>query len=78
MRRKEDRPLQKVTLNLFDGDYAALQSLYPRPGAGKIIRELVRRHLRDSEAINRPVTELPIDLDELDPSDNLVMQVNDM
>jgi hypothetical protein len=67
MRRKEDRPLQKVTLNLFDGDYNQMQSLYPRAGAGKIIRELVRRHLRDNESRhNRPTSDLAIDLDVLE------------
>lgn len=70
MRRKEDRPLQKVTLNLFAGDYAALQNLYRRPGAGKIIRELVRRHLRDSEALARQPTDLQIDLSQLEDDDD--------
>jgi ribonuclease PH len=67
MRRKEDRPLQKVTLNLFAGDYNQMQALYPRAGAGKIIRELVRRHLRDNESRhNRPASDLAIDLDVLE------------
>lgn len=45
-RRRESDELQKHTLNLFKGDYAELQGLYPESGAGKIIRILVRNHLR--------------------------------
>jgi len=73
MLRKEDHPLQKVTLNLFEGDFARLQVIYPRPGAAKIIRDLVRRHLRaHEEHINRrenrreaTVRDLPIDIQDL-------------
>ena len=42
--------LQKVTLNLFAGDFAKLQDLYPVAGAGKIVRNLVRQHLKGIEA----------------------------
>lgn len=46
MRRIEDFPLQKVTLNLFEGEFARLQSLYPNLGAGRVVRDLVHSHLR--------------------------------
>jgi len=43
VRRREDLPLQKVTLNLYEGDMTFLQDLYPRIGAGRAIRRLVRQ-----------------------------------
>jgi hypothetical protein len=49
MRRKSDVPLQKVTLNLFEGDFSRLQDLHPTLGAGAVIRLIVRRHL---DAVN--------------------------
>jgi hypothetical protein len=72
MRRKEDRPLQKVTLNLFADDYSKLQALYPRARAAKIIRELIRRHVRDHESQkDRAASDLAIDLDELTEDEGL-------
>jgi len=47
MKRREDFPLMKVTLNLYDGDFQKLQALYPRIGASKVIRVLVHSHLKD-------------------------------
>lgn len=49
MRRKEDIPLQKVTLNLYEGDFDFLRGLYSRIGAGKIIRKLVRKYRTEIE-----------------------------
>lgn len=50
MRRREDREISKHTLNLYAGDYAKLQALYStRVGAGKIIRDIVRAHIRKVE-----------------------------
>jgi hypothetical protein len=46
MRRKEDYPLQKVTLNLRDGDFEYLRDLHGKVGAGKIIRNLVIKHIK--------------------------------
>jgi hypothetical protein len=46
MRRKADYPLEKVTLNLRDGDFERLQILHGRIGAGKVIRQLVISHLK--------------------------------
>lgn len=48
--RREDQEISKHTLNLYRGDYAKLQSLYSsRIGAAKIIRDIVRAHLRKIE-----------------------------
>lgn len=50
MRRREDRAISKHTLNLYHGDYAKLQTLYSsRVGAAKIIRDIVRAHIRSIE-----------------------------
>lgn len=50
MRRKEDHPLKKHTLNLYEGDFDRLIMLYDRLGAGKVVRTLVRAHLRKIDA----------------------------
>ena len=49
MRRKEAYPLEKVTLNLREGDFGRLQVLHGRLGAGKVIRELVIGHIKRVE-----------------------------
>lgn len=50
MRRREDRPITKHTLNLYSGDYAKLQALYSsRVGAAKIIRDVIHAHIRKIE-----------------------------
>jgi hypothetical protein len=69
MRRREDRAISKHTLNLYAGDYAKLQALYPtRVGAAKIIRDIIHAHLRKIEedaAQKIPlVDDLDVDLDE--------------
>jgi hypothetical protein len=46
MRRKEDYPIEKVTLNLRHGDFERLRVLHGRIGAGKVVRELVIKHLK--------------------------------
>lgn len=45
MRRQEREPLARHSIKLFAGDFEYLQDLYPRLGAGKVIRELVRKHI---------------------------------
>jgi hypothetical protein len=48
MRRREDFAISKHTLNLYSGDYEELQRLYgTRIGAAKVIRSLVRDHLKE-------------------------------
>jgi len=57
MRRKETYPLQKVTLNLREGDFDRLRVLHGRLGAGKVIRELVMGHIkRVEEAVAQKVS----------------------
>lgn len=48
--------LTKHTLNLYNGDYAQLQDLYPDIGAGPIIRRLIRKHLEAMEIKSEPVS----------------------
>lgn len=69
MRRREERAIQKHTLNLYAGDYARLQALYPtRVGAAKIVRDIIRAHIRKVEedaAQKLPVVDdLDIELEE--------------
>lgn len=45
-KRSEELPIEKVTIRLYEGDSARLQRLYPKVGASKVIRHLVRHHLR--------------------------------
>lgn len=47
--RKSETELQKHTLNLFPGDYAKLQELYPDIGAATIIRRVVRKFIEQIE-----------------------------
>ena len=42
---KGETELQKHTLNLYPGDYAKLQELYPDIGAATIIRRSVHRYI---------------------------------
>lgn len=52
MARKSPNPMEKVTLNLFKGDYAKLGATYPLAGAALIIRRLVRKHIESLERTN--------------------------
>lgn len=47
--------LSKHTLNLYAGDYAKLQSLYPDTGAGAIVRRLIRKFLDNVESKDQAV-----------------------
>lgn len=49
MARKETQEMEKVTLNLFKGDFAKLRELHPQLGAGKAARVLVRSHIQKVE-----------------------------
>jgi hypothetical protein len=69
-RRREQTPISKHTLNLYRGDFEKLADLYPRNGAGKIIRDLVRRHLRHVEQQildrrARPTADVSINIEDL-------------
>jgi hypothetical protein len=50
MRRREDLPLQKVTLSLYEGDFNRLRELKPELGAARVIRLLVRQFIQKVEA----------------------------
>lgn len=71
MKRKEDRPISKHTLNLYTGQLDKLQELHPRLGAAKVIRTLVDDHIRSvDEGLNKiaePFPELNINLEEILP-----------
>lgn len=67
-RRREDFPLEKISVKLFEGEFAQLNELYPSVGASKIIRELVHSHLNKVEVETRAarskiVADLPITVD---------------
>ena len=49
MRRKEDQPMTKHSLNLLAGDFNKLRDMHGRLGAGKVIRLLVRGHISRAE-----------------------------
>lgn len=53
--RKSVTRITKHTLNLFEGDYQRLQELYPKLGAGRAIREVVRSYLRRLESEEEPL-----------------------
>jgi hypothetical protein len=51
MRRREDFAITKHTLNLYEGHYEYLQNYYgTRIGAAKVIRDLVRDHVKALES----------------------------
>jgi len=41
--------LEKVTLNLFEGDMARIRDMYPDVGASVIIRRIVRNFIQAAE-----------------------------
>lgn len=45
----QNEELQRHTLNLYSGDYARLQELYPDIGAGAVIRRVMRQFLERVE-----------------------------
>ena len=45
-RRPDEHNLQKVTLNLAEGDFQRMGLMYPALGASKAIRLLVRGHVK--------------------------------
>ena len=60
MKRKEDRPITKHTLNLYAGQLDKLQELHPRLGAAKVIRTLVDDHIRSvAEGVAQIVEPIP-------------------
>lgn len=63
-RRREERPIAKHTLNLYEGDYDWLRNHYgSRVGAARIIRDVIHAHILKVRAAAAP--HIPT-LDELD------------
>jgi len=55
--------LSKHTMNLFPGDYAKLQDLYPDIGAATIIRRIVRAWIEKIEQTgNKAPSEIEVDI----------------
>lgn len=50
MKRKEEKPITKHTLNLYQGQVEKLQTLHPRLGAAFVIRKLIDKHIGSAEA----------------------------
>lgn len=67
MRRREDRAIEKHTLNLYVGEYQKLQFLYgTRVGAAKVIRDIIHAHIRkiEEDAAQRTGS-LTLDVEEM-------------
>ena len=65
MPKKSEVPLQKHTLNLYEGDFDELCALYPAIKPSNLVRELVRNTIQRTKAnaldassieINTPLT----------------------
>lgn len=72
MRRREERAIEKHTVNFYVGEYQKLQVIFgSRIGAGKVVRDLVSLLIKKIESrveqkMNTPVplvSELDISLD---------------
>lgn len=50
MLRKEEYPLEKITVMLREGDFKWLQEVHPRLGAAKVVRYLIIKHRERVEA----------------------------
>jgi len=50
----QSRPLEKVTLNLFEGDYARVQAVAGKAGASLVVRSLVAAFLEKIDAGMKP------------------------
>jgi hypothetical protein len=67
--RKEDYPLEKITLKLREGDFKWLQDMFPENGAAKTIRKIIIAYRKGVEAKaeqRQPrLSELKINLEEV-------------
>lgn len=45
----ESEPLQKHTLNLYEGHFERVQKLFPEVGAAAVIRRLIKKFLEEEE-----------------------------
>jgi len=60
VKRKEEKPLSKHTLNLYAGQAERLQTLHPRLGAAYVIRKLIDKHIAEAEAQAALANPVPI------------------
>ena len=71
MKRKEDFPIERHSLNLFTGDFARLQEIAGRMGAGKVVRALVRGYIEKMEKlVNQklpipPIEDISVEIPDL-------------
>lgn len=63
--------LEKVTIRLYDGDFARLKDFYPKANPNLIIRTLVHRHIKTleerenaSSQVNLPDISIDVPTDE--------------
>lgn len=59
---REDIELYKHTLNLYKGDYAKIQELFPDIGAGVVIRKVVHNYVESLTA--KTTAEIPTSVRE--------------
>lgn len=64
-KRKEEFPLEKITIKLFEGDAERFRQLHPRLSISRFVRETIRRHIRkvENEAERQRPTIADLDLD---------------
>ena len=67
--RKEEYPLEKITLKLREGDFKWLQDMFPQIGAAKAVRTLIityRKGVEDKAQKRQPSpSELKLNLEEV-------------
>lgn len=59
---KNEEPLQKHTLNLFEGDYERLRQYYGDVGAGPVVRRLVRSWLNQLETKSQSDLDMDVEV----------------
>jgi hypothetical protein len=52
MPAKSEIPLQKKTLNLYEGQYDKLAAMYPSTDPAKSIRDILQAHIEAFERLN--------------------------
>lgn len=63
MPKAEPEAVTKVTIRIFTRDYSRLQDLFPRQGAAKAIRELVRQYVQKVDRMTPAGPKLEVELD---------------
>jgi hypothetical protein len=59
---KEIEPIQKHTLNLYEGDFDCIQRMFPQLGAAKVIRTLVRRYVKENKDKNTQQINIEVEI----------------